>query len=111
MLDKFADCGTDDPEMKEEMRKDMVALLSEEINLQRMVTNETLQHTRALTMDAKLVSSHYQKEASKCIAGMEICEEARERAEAELAQERKLSAVWERRARELGWKSNRTAYT
>ncbi|KAK2976818.1 hypothetical protein RJ640_002217 [Escallonia rubra] len=103
----FADCGKDDPDVNEEMKKDFITLLSEEISLQRNVTNDNLEHTKALIMDAKKTSSHYQKEAEKCTTGMETCEGARESAEAALIEERKLSLLWEERAREHGWKDKR----
>ncbi|GAA0157242.1 hypothetical protein LIER_14552 [Lithospermum erythrorhizon] len=99
----FADCGKNDPEMSEEMEKDFVALLSEEVTLQKNVTLDSLEHTRVLLLAAKRVSLKYQNEAEKCNAGVETCEEARERAEATLREERKLTAVWEARARDNGW--------
>ncbi|CAL9003449.1 hypothetical protein PRUPE_6G331100 [Prunus persica] len=102
----FSDCGKHEPEVKEEMEKDIIALMSEELSLQQTVANETLQRTDALLMGARRVSLHYQKEAEKCNAGVETCEEARERAQAELVEELRLSEVWERRARELGWTDN-----
>ncbi|XP_050221566.1 uncharacterized protein LOC126671805 [Mercurialis annua] len=103
----YADCGSQDPDMHEEMKKDIVALLSEEITLQRRVTDESVEHTRALVMDAKTTSLHYRKEAEKCNAQTVTCEEARERAQAELVEESKLSELWEKRARELGWEDSR----
>ncbi|XP_009778576.1 uncharacterized protein [Nicotiana sylvestris] len=98
------DCGKDDRDMNDEMKKDIISLLSGEINLHKNVTDDNLEHTNALIMSAKRASSHYQKETEKCNMGMEACEGAREMAEAALIQERKLSALWERRAIELGWK-------
>lgn len=89
--------------MKEEMEKDIVALMSEELSLQEAVANETLQRSEELLRTARSVSLHYQKEAEKCTAGVETCEEARERAQGQLAEELKASEIWERRARELGW--------
>ncbi|KAF9607153.1 hypothetical protein IFM89_032375 [Coptis chinensis] len=106
----LADCGKHDPELNEELKKDITDLLTEELSLQRIVTNDNMQHTKASIVEARKTSSHYQKEAEKCTAGMETCEEAREKAEAELRAERKLSAVWEERAREHGWKDLRKAY-
>ncbi|KAK6144616.1 hypothetical protein DH2020_021436 [Rehmannia glutinosa] len=106
LLIMHADCGKDDPETYNEMKKDLVALLSEEISLHENVTTDTLQRTKALIMGAKRTSSHYQKEAEKCNAGMETCEEARERAEVELLEERKLTALWMSRAHEYGWKND-----
>ncbi|XP_019187920.1 PREDICTED: uncharacterized protein LOC109182255 [Ipomoea nil] len=99
----FADCAKDNPEMNEEMKKDIITLLSEEINLLKNVTSDSLQHTNALITGAKRASLHYQREAEKCNTGMETCEEARERAQAALIVERKLSELWESRARDYGW--------
>ncbi|XP_062144290.1 uncharacterized protein LOC133851749 isoform X2 [Alnus glutinosa] len=103
----FSDCGKNDPDMNEEMEKDLIALLSEELSLVKAVANDTMEHSKALIMDTRKAYSHYQKEAEKCSAGVETCEEARARAERELAEELKLSALWEKRAREWGWKDNR----
>ncbi|XP_009335640.2 uncharacterized protein LOC103928332 isoform X2 [Pyrus x bretschneideri] len=101
------DCGKHEPEMKEEMEKDIIALMSEELSLQQTVANETLQRADAALMGARKVSSLFQREAEKCNVGVETCEEARERAEAELAEELRLSEAWEKRARELGWNDKR----
>ncbi|CAN1232853.1 Phosphoglycerate mutase-like protein AT74 [Linum perenne] len=101
------DCRTSDPEIKEEVEKDTLALLSEELVLQKLVANETLQRTKSLVAESGIVYSHYKRETEKCIAQMETCEEARERAEAELRVELKATASWERRARELGWSSSK----
>ncbi|KAH6802963.1 hypothetical protein C2S51_034409 [Perilla frutescens var. frutescens] len=102
----FADCGKDDPEIRNEMKKDMVALLTEEISLHANVTGDSLQRTNELIMIAKRASSHFQKEADKCIVGVETCEAARERAGAALIEERKLTALWMSRAQESGWKDD-----
>ncbi|XWS41246.1 hypothetical protein CRYUN_Cryun17cG0065100 [Craigia yunnanensis] len=107
----YSDCGKNDPDINKELEKDIVDLLSEEIALQKIVSNDTLERTWALTMDTKKASSHYQKEAEKCNAGVEVCEEARERAESELREEVKLTASWEKRTRELGWKDSKRLYT
>ncbi|KAM1038835.1 hypothetical protein ACFX13_034187 [Malus domestica] len=103
----ISDCGKHEPEMKEEMEKDIIALMSEELSLQQAVANETLQRADAALMGVRKVSSLFQKEAEKCNVGVETCEEARERAEAELAEELRLSEVWEKRAQELGWNDKR----
>ncbi|KAL0854659.1 hypothetical protein Bca101_059811 [Brassica carinata] len=76
------DCGSDDPELKQEMEKHFVDLLTKEM---------------------KLVASQYQKEAEKCNAATKICESTRERAGALLIKERKITAFWEKRARQSGW--------
>ncbi|XP_057501798.1 uncharacterized protein LOC130785665 isoform X2 [Actinidia eriantha] len=106
----YSDCSINDPEMNEEIEKNTISLLSEELSLLRNVTDGNLKRTEALTMDAKRTSSHYQKEAEKCNAGMETCEGAREKAEAAFVEERKLSALWEKRARELGFTRERRIY-
>ncbi|OMO52003.1 hypothetical protein CCACVL1_29441 [Corchorus capsularis] len=101
----FSDCSKKDPYVKE-LRKSAVALLIEEIALQRIVSNDTLDRTRAATKSIKKASSKYRKKAEMCIAAVETCEEARERAEAELREELKLTALWKKRARQLGWKGD-----
>lgn len=97
------DCAKDDPETNEEMQKDIITLLTEEISLQKSVSDDSLAHTKALIMDARKTSLQYQREGEKCNTGMETCEQAREKAQAELIEERKLSALWENRARVNGW--------
>ncbi|KAI8555786.1 hypothetical protein RHMOL_Rhmol05G0201200 [Rhododendron molle] len=104
------DCDKNGPETNEEMGKDAISLLAEELSLQKDVADDNLQRTKALITAANKTSSHYQKEAEKCNAGMETCEEAREKAEAGLIEERKLSALWEKRAHEHGWKDERRVY-
>ncbi|CAL9106225.1 unnamed protein product [Musa textilis] len=99
----MADCGKNDPELSKEMEKHFVDLLTEELKLQEAVAQEHAHHMNATLVDAKRLASQYQKEAEKCIAATEICEEARERAEAALRKEKKTTAMWERRARQLGW--------
>lgn len=107
----YADCAKDDPELNEEITKDIMTLTLEELELHKAVANETLEHTNALVLDARIASSHYQKEAEKCNVGVETCEEARERAESQLIEERRLSALWEERARDLGWRNNRRLFS
>jgi hypothetical protein len=96
-------CGSDDPELKEEMEKPFVDLLTEELKLQEAVADEHSRHMNVTLAEAKRVASQYQKEAEKCNAATEICESARERAQALLLKERKITFLWERRARQLGW--------
>ncbi|KAL2345729.1 hypothetical protein Fmac_007014 [Flemingia macrophylla] len=98
----ISSCGEHDPVLSEEMNKSLLTMLSEELNLQNIVVNETLEHTKRLIMNARKTFSHYQREAEKCNIGMETCEEARERAEAELIEERRLTKLWENRAHEFG---------
>lgn len=105
-----ADCGKNGPETNKEVGNDAISLLAEELSLQKNVADENLKHKKAMIIAAKKTSSHYQKEAEKCNSGMETCEEAREKAEAGLIEERKLSALWEKRAHEHGWKDERRVY-
>ncbi|KAL6139282.1 hypothetical protein ACLB2K_064559 [Fragaria x ananassa] len=46
------DCGKHEPEMKKEMEKEIVALMSEELSLQEAVANETLQRSAELLRTA-----------------------------------------------------------
>ncbi|KAJ4956937.1 hypothetical protein NE237_013720 [Protea cynaroides] len=106
----LADCGKHDPELNEEMEKEIIDLLSEELILLKNVSHDNLLHTKASILEARKTSSQYQKEAEKCNTGVETCEEAREKAEAALIAERKLSELWETRARVQGWKEQRRSY-
>ncbi|MCO5589259.1 hypothetical protein L7F22_043225 [Adiantum nelumboides] len=96
-------CDKTDSLLKEDLDKNSLELLSEELKLQEKVTEETQQHADAALLDAKKLASQYQKEAEKCNSGMETCEEAREKSEAALIAQKRIAVLWERRARELGW--------
>lgn len=78
-------------------------LLTEELKLQGTVAEEHSRHMNITLAEAKRVASQYQKEAEKCNAATETCEQARERAEALLIKERKETSVWEQRAHQMGW--------
>ncbi|KAA8536902.1 hypothetical protein F0562_029380 [Nyssa sinensis] len=106
----YSDCGKNDPDINQELEKDIITLKSEELSLLTNVTNDNLERTRASIMDTKRTSSQYQKEAEKCNVGVVTCEEAREKAQAALVEERKLSILWEERARTYGWKDTRRIY-
>ncbi|XP_062106065.1 uncharacterized protein LOC133817530 [Humulus lupulus] len=100
----FTDCAKRDPEVSEDTEKNFADLLAEELKLREA---ESLEHQRRADMallEAKKVTSQYQKEADKCTSGMETCEEAREKAEAALTAQKRLTAMWEQRARQRGWK-------
>ncbi|KAL3533150.1 hypothetical protein ACH5RR_006671 [Cinchona calisaya] len=97
------DCGKDDPDLKEEMEKQFVDLLTEELKLQETVGEEHMHHMNITLGEAKRLASQYQREAEKCNAATETCEEARERAQALLMKEKKITSLWEQRARQLGW--------
>uniref|UniRef100_A0A453CCH3 Uncharacterized protein n=1 Tax=Aegilops tauschii subsp. strangulata TaxID=200361 RepID=A0A453CCH3_AEGTS len=104
-------CGTNDPERTKEMEKQFVDLLNEELKLQQVVAEEHIHHMNATLVEAKRQATLYQREAEKCNAATETCEEAREKSEGAISKERKLTALWERRARELGWQDSRAATT
>ncbi|XP_061344869.1 uncharacterized protein LOC133290770 [Gastrolobium bilobum] len=98
-----SDCGSNDPDLKEEMEKQFVDLLTEELKLQESVAEAHTRHMNITLAEAKRVASQYQREGDKCITATETCEQARERAEAILIKERKITLAWERRARQMGW--------
>lgn len=78
--------------------------MSEELKLRESEALESQQRADIQLLEAKKMTSQYQKEADKCNSGMETCEEAREKAEAALVSQKKLTAMWETRARQKGWK-------
>ncbi|XP_072986092.1 uncharacterized protein [Typha latifolia] len=100
----LTDCVKRDPEVSEEMDKTFTDLLAEELKLKEEEAMEAQQHADVTLLEAKKLASQYQKEADKCNSGMDTCEEARERAEAALVAQKKLTALWELRARQRGWK-------
>lgn len=101
------DCGKNDPELSKEMEKQFVDVLNEELKLQQVVAEEHIHHMNATLVEAKRQATQYQREAEKCNAATETCEEARERSEAAISKEKKLTALWERRARQSGWQDSR----
>ncbi|KAK3144334.1 hypothetical protein QOZ80_4AG0311660 [Eleusine coracana subsp. coracana] len=103
----ITDCGKNNPELAKEMEKQFVDLLNEELKLQQIVAEEHSHHMNATLVEAKRQATQYQREAEKCNAATETCEEAREQSEAAISKERKLTALWEQRARELGWHDSR----
>ncbi|GAB4850489.1 hypothetical protein Ancab_029795 [Ancistrocladus abbreviatus] len=97
------DCGKNDPDLYNEMQKQSVDLLSEELKLQVAVAEEHLRHMNATHREARRVASKYQREAEKCNVATETCEEAREHAEALLTKEKRATLLWEQRAHQMGW--------
>ncbi|XP_054810854.1 uncharacterized protein LOC129312329 isoform X2 [Prosopis cineraria] len=98
------DCAKHDPEVSGDTEKNFAELLSEEIKLRETEALENQRRTDMALLEAKKITSQYQKEADKCNSGMETCEDAREKAEAALAAQKKLTVLWELRARQKGWK-------
>lgn len=99
------DCIRSDPWIRQELEKNSVELLTEELKLQGVAADEIQQRADSALLEAKKVSSQYQKEAEKCNIGMETCEAAREKADEALIAQKKITTMWERRARDLGWKT------
>ncbi|KAI6684843.1 hypothetical protein NL676_030756 [Syzygium grande] len=104
MFPSASDCGEND------MTESRLDSLKEQQSLQETVAKETLARTKALAEDAKKTSMRFRVEAEKCNAGVAACERARERAESRLVEEPKLAALWEKRARERGWKDSDKVY-
>ncbi|XP_057748168.1 uncharacterized protein LOC130967369 [Arachis stenosperma] len=100
----FGDCAKPDPEVSGDTEKNFGELLSEELKLRENQALEQQQRADMALLEAKKIASSYQKEADKCNSGMETCEEAREKAELTLVAQKKLTALWELRARQKGWK-------
>ncbi|KAL5573398.1 hypothetical protein UlMin_022995 [Ulmus minor] len=104
----FADCVKRDPEVSEDTEKNFADLLAEELKLREAEALEKQRRADMALLEAKKLTSQYQKEADKCTSGMETCEEAREKSEAALAAQKRLTAMWEQRARQRGWKEGMT---
>ncbi|XAR65681.1 hypothetical protein NMG60_11009867 [Bertholletia excelsa] len=102
----FTDCMKHDSESSEEGDKGFTDLLVEELRSKEAEALENQQHGDRKLLEAKKMASAYQKEADKCNSGMETCEEAMEKAQAALVAQRELSAMWEIRARQRGWKED-----
>ncbi|KAF7805782.1 plant/T7A14-6 protein [Senna tora] len=100
----FGDCAKHDPEVNGDTEKNFAELLSEELKLRETEALENQRRADMALLEAKKITSQYQKEADKCNSGMETCEDAREKAEAALVAQKKLTVLWELRARQKGWK-------
>lgn len=100
----YPDCAKSDPEVSKDTEKNFAELLTEELKLRENQAMESQQHADMALLEAKKIASQYQKEADKCNSGMETCEEAREKSELALVAQKKLTALWELRARQKGWK-------
>ncbi|CAH9115773.1 unnamed protein product [Cuscuta epithymum] len=100
----FTECAKHDPEVGEDTEKNLEELLSEELKLRGIEGVENQRRADTALLEAKKLTSQYMKEADKCNSGMETCEAAREKADAALVAQKRLSATWETRAHEMGWK-------
>ncbi|RAL39372.1 unnamed protein product [Cuscuta campestris] len=102
-------CAKHDPEVGEDTEKNIAELLSEELKLREDEGVENQRRAETALLEAKKLTSQYMKEAEKCNSGMETCEGARVKAEAALVAQKRLSATWETRAREMGWRDGTTS--
>ncbi|CAI9086825.1 OLC1v1020742C1 [Oldenlandia corymbosa var. corymbosa] len=93
-----------DPDVSEELEKSFSAILSEELRQREAEALETQQHAEVALLEAKKMANQYQKHAEKCNSGMDYCEEDREKVEDALEAQRELTEMWEKRARQKGWK-------
>ncbi|CAA3032580.1 Hypothetical predicted protein [Olea europaea subsp. europaea] len=100
------DCGKDDLDL-EEMEKQYVDLLSEELKLQETVGEEHSQHMNIIFGEARRLAPQYQREAEKCNAAIETCELARERAQALLT--KNITLLWEKKSA-AAWLGGRINY-
>jgi hypothetical protein len=100
----YLDCAKPDPEVNGDTEKNFAELLSEELKLRESQALENQRRADMALLEAKKVASQYQKEADKCNSGMETCEQAREKAELALVAQKKVTSLWELRARQKGWK-------
>ncbi|CAH9081601.1 unnamed protein product [Cuscuta epithymum] len=106
----FIDCMEhDQTEVREGAERNFTRQLVEELHKREGEVHEIQQKAEQALLEAKKLTSQYQKEAEKCTSGMETCEEAREKAEAVLEAQREVSSMWELRARQKGWKESHLA--
>ncbi|KAK7303338.1 hypothetical protein RJT34_14241 [Clitoria ternatea] len=99
-----ADCMRLDPGVSEEVGKSFTDLLAKKVKQKEGEAEGKQRAADTILLEAKKMASQYQKEADKCNSGMDTCEEARERAEISLGNQIELTALWELRARQSGWK-------
>ncbi|MFS8009323.1 hypothetical protein Hanom_Chr14g01283371 [Helianthus anomalus] len=92
---RFVYCAKHDPEVNGETEKNFADLLSEELRSREAEALESQQRADMALLEAKKLTSQYQKEAGKCKSGMETCEEAREKAEAALIAQKRQSELWQ----------------
>lgn len=98
-----ADCAKHNPDENKDAQKKLAELLSEELKQRTAEALEKQHRGNMALLEAKKMTSQYQKEADKCNSGMETCEEAREKSGVSLLAQKQLTALWEQRARQKGW--------
>ena len=79
-------------------QKTISELLVEELKQGEEEATQAQQEADVKLLEAKKLASQYQKEADKCSSG-NTCEEAREKSAVALVQQKKLTSLWEQRAR------------
>ena len=84
-------------------QKKVSELLVEELKQREEEATQAQQRGYVKFLETQKLASQYQNEADKCSSG-NTCEEAREKSAVALVQQKKLTSLWEQRARELGWK-------
>ncbi|KAG2327732.1 hypothetical protein Bca52824_010460 [Brassica carinata] len=94
----FGDCAKHDPEVNEDTEKNYAELLTEELKQREAASMEKHKRVDTGLLEAKKITSSYQKEADKCNSGMETS----------LVEQKKLTSMWELRARQKGWKDGAT---
>ncbi|RZC86872.1 hypothetical protein C5167_030221 [Papaver somniferum] len=105
----FLDCVKHEPNVNKDMERNFTQLLTEELRLLEIEALENEQRSDMALQEAKKKASQYQKEADKCNSGMGTCEEAREKAEADLAAQKRMTEMWELRARQRGWQEGQAS--
>ncbi|KAL8136846.1 hypothetical protein V2J09_002847 [Rumex salicifolius] len=96
----------DDEDSGEESQRSNASILIEKLRMKESEAVESQHRAETALLEAKKLTSQFQKDADKCTSGMETCEEAKEKAEVALELQRKLNAMWEMRARQKGWKEH-----
>ncbi|ESQ51842.1 hypothetical protein EUTSA_v10017291mg [Eutrema salsugineum] len=107
----FADCAKHDPDVNEDTEKNYAELLTEELKQREAKSMEKHKREDTALLEAKKIASSFLKEADKCNSGMETCEEAREKSEKALTEQKKMTSMWELRARQKGWRDGATKST
>ncbi|XP_039054487.1 uncharacterized protein LOC120196858 [Hibiscus syriacus] len=99
----FVDSANHDPGVNEDTETHFAELLTEGLKLEKLklwkVSNVPTRHYLRLRSERLSI-----KRSGQMHSGMEACEEAREKAEEALSAQMKLTARWEIRARQKGWR-------
>ncbi|BBN08590.1 hypothetical protein MPTK1_4g12790 [Marchantia polymorpha subsp. ruderalis] len=97
-------CGRDHPGMQSELKKSRFQLMKEEFLLNKIVRQETQLRYEKPIRDAQKKAADHEKEYESCNQKLIESEGAREMAAIDLSNQRKVTLLWEERARTLGWK-------